>query len=121
MRVSSPGLVPSLVALATILCLDAVWLTFSTRIGLYPSLEGVRLHYGLLAWSATAVAIACLQDDLAHEPLVWGVGVGAVLYTFFNGTELAIRPSWTLRVALVDIVWGVVLCGVTSVVTHGLV
>jgi uncharacterized membrane protein len=46
----------------------------------------------------------------------WGAAFGIVLYGVYDFTNLSILEKWTLRMTLVDIAWGAVLCGTMSVV-----
>lgn len=44
-----------------------------------------------------------------------GALFGAVLYGVYDLTNLAILEKWSLRVTIVDIIWGTVLCGLSAV------
>jgi uncharacterized membrane protein len=46
----------------------------------------------------------------------WGAVFGLVLYGVYDLTNLAVLEKWTLRMTMVDIAWGCVLCGATAVV-----
>jgi uncharacterized membrane protein len=120
MEVGSPDPVAFVVALVTLVVLDACWFTIVRRFRLYPSdvFEGVRLAYGAGAWVALALALACLRRRHPWQPTAWGAAVGGITFAVFNSTELAIRPTWTRRAALLDTLWGVTACTLAGVVGH---
>mgnify|MGYP000598136462 CR=1 FL=1 len=39
---------------------------------------------------------------------------GLTLYTVYEFTNIALLKSWPLEMAIVDIIWGPILCGVTA-------
>ena len=45
-----------------------------------------------------------------------GALFGVVLYGVYDFTNLSVLEKWTVRMTLVDIAWGAVLCGTMSVV-----
>ena len=49
--------------------------------------------------------------------LLWGAVFGFVTYATYDFTNLAVLDHWPIRVAIVDTLWGMVLCGLTSLVT----
>ena len=118
MEVGFPNGLVFCVALVTLLFMDACWFTIALRLKVYPSFEGVRLYYALLAWTALAFAISTLRAADHWDAVRWGLSVGSVTYAVFNGTELAIRPDWTVRTALVDLLWGMTCVTTSCVFAH---
>lgn len=49
------------------------------------------------------------------QALGWGALYGLVVYGVYDLTNLAVIEKWTLRMTLTDIVWGSMICGMTSV------
>lgn len=45
----------------------------------------------------------------------WGAAFGLVAYGIYDLTNLAILEKWTLRVTIVDMLWGGVLCAASAV------
>lgn len=105
------------VALTTLLICDAIWFHFTTN-RLYPKLPGVQIAWGLIAWIALAKGVSAAKPLSAHQAVLWGASVGAICYSVFNGTELAIRPSWTLQAAVGDTLWGTLVCGFAGFVVY---
>jgi uncharacterized membrane protein len=109
------------VALAFVLlvALDAVW--FSLAGTLYPvSRRDVRMAYALMAWGALALALAAGRAPSVRAAAAYGAFVGLVVYAAFNGTEMALRPSWRkhTRVGVLDTTWGVALCATVGAAVH---
>ena len=52
----------------------------------------------------------------APAALGWGVVFGLVVYGIYDFTNRAVLEGWNLRVTLVDLCWGGVLCGTSTVV-----
>ncbi len=47
--------------------------------------------------------------------LFWGMAFGAMVYGVYDFTNLAILAGWPLEISLIDMLWGAILCGTTSV------
>jgi uncharacterized membrane protein len=46
------------------------------------------------------------QDDLASTSLFWGFIYGIVLYGVYDMTNYSLVSKWSLRMSIVDILWG---------------
>lgn len=53
-------------------------------------------------------------DSILPSALGWGALFGIVLYGVYEFTNLALVKDWPLKMALVDIAWGAVICAVTT-------
>ena len=118
-----------LVALPTFLVLDGIWLGLVAR-SFYQTHLG-HLMRANVNWAAAAafyllfvVGIVVLavwpaveRQSLAHA-LVLGALFGLVTYAAYDLTNLATLQGFPLRVALVDLAWGTVLCATVSAVTY---
>lgn len=49
--------------------------------------------------------------------LMWGALFGFVTYATYDFTNLAVVKNWPIGIAVIDVLWGCVICGVTSFVT----
>ncbi|WP_422931078.1 DUF2177 family protein [Singulisphaera sp. PoT] len=120
------------IVLPVFLLLDFFWLGvlmkgfYNTEIG-----ELARRHSGALAprWPAAILIYVLIPGGLVLfvNPLIgsnatiaeafgWGAAFGLVLYGVFELTNYALLDKWTLRMTLVDIAWGTVLCGISGIV-----
>jgi uncharacterized membrane protein len=50
----------------------------------------------------------------------FGALFGLLTYAFYDLTNLAILTTWSTRLAVVDIMWGTVLCAILSVIAYSL-
>lgn len=114
----------------TVFILDILWIGVIAK-NLYEENIGtlLRKSEGSFSpnWSAAVVVyvaitlgIICFVLPKAEgdysSALLWGAVFGAVTYGIYDFTNLATLNSWTLHVTLIDVAWGMVLCGVASVV-----
>ena len=54
------------------------------------------------------------SNGLALNALAWGAVYGLICYMTYDFTALAIMKGWTWRFAIIDVIWGGVLCAITS-------
>ena len=117
------------VALATFLVIDLVWLGVVAR-SFYQAQLG-HLMRPNVNWAAAvvfylifvvgivilAVWPAIDRRSLTHAVLL-GALLGLVSYAAYDLTNFATLDGFPLKVVVVDIVWGTVLCGTISAVTY---
>lgn len=114
-----------------VLVIDLLWLGLVMR-GFYAHEMGelMRRQGSQLAprWGAASLVYVLIPaglvlfvrprlgaDATTGTALAWGALFGLVLYGVYDMTNLAVLEKWTTRLAIVDIAWGCVLCGITSV------
>lgn len=117
------------VAVVTFLVMDLMWLGVIAR-SFYQEQMG-HLMRADVNWTA-AVAFyvvfvsgivvlvvwpAIDRQSLTHA-LVLGALFGLVTYAAYDLTNLATLQGFPLKVAVVDLVWGMVLCATVSAVTY---
>ena len=121
------ALKPFLVAGATMLVLDVVWLTVraSYHQALFQSVQGSPLTMRLLPAIGvylllpvivvlSAVRGAKSTADAARR----GALTGALLYGFYDLTNYATLKGWTATMALTDTAWGATVCAVGAATTY---
>ena len=104
-------------ALTSLLLLDSIWFSFSLGL-VYPKFTNVRIGWGFLAWIPLAMILASIKNENIKSAIVNGAMIGFVIYAVFNGTELAIRPDWTVFVAILDLLWGIFICASVSLILY---
>lgn len=72
--------------------------------------------YSLLAIGMVLFVVPRASRFL-FSSFVWGAVFGLVVYGVYNGTNVALIRQWPVVLAVVDAVWGVILCGLVSVIT----
>lgn len=115
--------------LGAFLVLDFLWIGriannfYKNNLG-----ELLRLKSGNLdvIWSAALVLYAIMIAGLVIFVLpyaktsswgitfLYGAAFGLTLYATYDLTNLALVKNWPLNVTIVDMIWGAVLCGTTS-------
>lgn len=58
--------------------------------------------------------IPALERDSMATALIWGGLFGFFTYATYDLTNMALIKGWPLRVVVVDIAWGVVLCAIVA-------
>ena len=117
------------VAVAAFLIIDLIWLGVVAR-SFYQGQMG-HLMRANVNWAAAmafylifvsgivmlVVWPAIERQSLAHAVLL-GALLGLVTYAAYDLTNLATLEGFPLTVALVDLVWGTVLCASVSAITY---
>ena len=65
-----------------------------------------------------AVLPGLAKDSLRHAAM-WGALFGFFTYATYDLTNLALLKDWPLKVVIVDILWGVVLCSIVASLSFG--
>jgi uncharacterized membrane protein len=116
------------VALITFFTLDLLWLGVVAR-GFYQTNMG-HLMKPSVNWAAAVtfyllclvgLVVLVISPAVERESFAQAVFLGAlfglVTYAAYDLTNLATLDGFPLKVALVDLVWGTVLCAIVSAVT----
>lgn len=64
-----------------------------------------------------AVVPAATKDSLRYA-VMWGALFGFFTYATYDLTNLALIKDWPLKIVVVDILWGVVLCSTVAVLSY---
>jgi len=119
------SLLPTLVLFA---CLDYLWIgvlgksLYLENLGSLLLVNGQtmtpRLLPAAVVYVLFAVMIWFIVLPLAknHTILSFGYGalLGLIVYGIYNMTNLAVIQAWTSKIAIIDSLWGIFLCAVTS-------
>ena len=117
-----------LVTIASIFVLDMLWLgfiaksTYAQNLGLLLRKSGGEM--APIWWSAfivyicIAIGIVFLVLPKANGDymlaLYWGALLGFVTYGIYDFTNYSILANWPLKITIIDFIWGMVLCGLSS-------
>lgn len=116
------------VAAVLFLAIDMVWLLWIGR-GFYtaeigdllrqpPNLSAAGLFYILYVTGLMVMVIwPAFQAQSAIQALLYGAILGLIAYGTYDLTNLAVMKGFTARIAMIDMVWGMVLTSVVSSVT----
>ena len=117
------------VALVAFFVIDLIWLGVVAR-GFCQNQMG-HLMRASVNWPAAivfylifivgivlfVVGPAIERESLTHA-VVFGALFGLVTYAAYDLTNLATLDGFPLKVAVVDLIWGMVLCGTISTITY---
>ncbi len=117
-----------LATLASVFIMDMIWLgaiaknIYAENIGLLLRKSGEAMTP--IWWAAVVVYVFITLGILyfvlpkVHGDyflaLTTGAMLGAVTYGIYDFTNYSILASWPWKITLIDFVWGVVLCGLSS-------
>jgi uncharacterized membrane protein len=117
------------VAVATFFAIDLVWLGvvarpfYQTHLG-HLMRANVNWLAAIIFYLVFVIGIVLLvvwpaveRHSLTHA-LLFGALFGLVTYAAYDLTNLATLDGFPLKVAIVDLVWGMVLCSTVSAVTY---
>lgn len=108
--------------------LDMIWLGLIAK-NIYAHNIGTLLRKsgeGMAPiWWAAAVVYVCITLGILYFVLPnangnymlalgGGVVLGLVTYGIYDFTNYSLFASWPLRITLIDFIWGMVLCGLSS-------
>lgn len=118
-------LLPTLVLFT---CLDFIWLglvgknLYLDNIGplllmngqtitprLLPAI-GVYVLFSIMIWF---IVLPLAQQNIALS-FAYGALLGLVVYGIYDLTNLATLQAWTTKIAIIDSLWGMFICAITS-------
>ena len=116
------------IAFALLLIIDMVWLMWLGR-GFYveeigsllleqPNLIAAFAFYALYIAGLVYLVIApAAEADSVTKAVISGAVFGLVAYATYDLTNLAVMKGFTLKIALIDMVWGMALSAAVSGLT----
>ena len=116
------------IAFALLLIIDMVWLMWLGR-GFYveeigsllleqPNLIAAFAFYALYIAGLVYLVIApAAEADSVMKAVISGAVFGIVAYATYDLTNLAVMKGFTLKIALIDMVWGMALSAAVSGLT----
>jgi uncharacterized membrane protein len=116
---SKKGVMKGVVAMLTLICIDMIWFRLSKKT--YQKevpniMNTIRYPGALISWFLVACALSVHNPKSLKEAIAYGSLVGFVIYGVYNFTNYAVLKNWTLNISIVDTIWGVIVCSITSIV-----
>ncbi len=120
--------VPTIVVLA----MDAIWLGILAKkfysVHLRPIMLGqtnffyAAISYFVLITGLIAYAILpALEKSSKTHPFIAGAFFGFIVYGVYNFTNLSTVKGWSIKVAIVDTLWGIFLGGMGAFMSFVLI
>jgi len=107
--------------------MDAIWLKLSNK--LYrkelgslllgvPNFVAAILFYAIYVMGVTVLVIMpAVQADQWQQALGAGALLGLVAYATYDLTNLATLKKWSVKIVVIDLMWGVIATGLSSLLT----
>ncbi len=110
------------------ICLDMVWLAviaknlYDNQIGellkksqgvLSPNWYGAILVYVAIATGIIVFVLPKTENNF-FLAIIYGGLFGAVTYGIYDFTNYSILAKWPLTISVIDFIWGIFLCSITS-------
>lgn len=119
------------VSLGIILILDFIWISiimknfYNKELSIIAKKEKGKLKPnlipGLIVYLIIALGITFFVLPISKtilESLIYGALFGLILYGVYDLTNLSIIKNYSLKLTIIDIIWGIFLCGITSFLTR---
>jgi uncharacterized membrane protein len=116
--------------IVTVFMLDMLWLgviaknIYATNIGILLRKSGDLMTP---IWWAAVIVYSCIALGILifvlpkangdyFQALIWGAVLGLVTYGIYDFTNYSILANWPWKITLIDCIWGMALCAMSSLV-----
>ena len=112
-----------LVALLIVLAIDFTWILviaksfYNEQLSGFARPEVVPIWSALLAWALIPLGIVFFVNQVSKskiQSLLYGALFGFVLYGVYDFTNYATLANFTLKMLVIDILWGIFICSISS-------
>jgi uncharacterized membrane protein len=118
-----------LITLPVFFAIDMIWLGFIAKdfyrenIGqlLTPNINwtaAIVFYLMFIAGLIIFVISPAIEKNSWHYALIYGSLFGLITYATYDLTNLATLKDWSLKVTIVDLIWGMVLSASVSTVSY---
>lgn len=117
-----------LITLVIFLIIDGLWLYFVAMNMFKSEIGGIlgepRMIYALIFYFIypLAIVIFALQPGLEAKSLtkalLLGLFLGFISYGTYELTNMATIKDWTLKLVVVDLIWGSFVTGLTATISY---
>ena len=83
-----------------------------------PRIAPAALMYALVVLGLLVFVLPRVRVGAAWEAALWGALFGIIGYGVYDLTNYATLHAFSLRMTVVDVIWGGVLCGLTASVMY---
>jgi len=80
------------------------------------TLNNTKIIFAIISYLALAFAIYKFAVN-TNDPFINGCLIGFVIYSIYNGTNKATINEFGTREAIIDTIWGTLLCGIVSLLS----
>lgn len=91
----------------------------SSQGGMAPLIVPTVLVYIVIPLAIVLFAVPKALGKPLPEAFLWGALLGFFLYAVYDLTNLATLNNWSVKVVIIDMIWGAFLCGsVTAIISR---
>lgn len=115
---SIEGTKRGLVAFVSLILLDLIWFNLTKKIIKYPNDKSINIYTLGISYVLLCSAISVQKPNSIQESIVYAALVGLVVYGIYNFTNYSILSKWTLKIAFIDTLWGIINCTLTAIFVY---
>lgn len=118
-----------IISMIVVFALDMIWIggiakqLYADQIGMLLRKSGENLTpnwpAAILVYVFIAIGLLCFVLPKANgnyiQVLITGALFGAVIYGVYDFTNYSLLTNWPGKITIIDFIWGMTLCGVSSV------
>ena len=80
-------------------------------------LPAAAMVYILIVSAVIVIAVPkYLESGRLLDAFLWGAFAGLIMYGTYDLTNMSILTDWSWKIVIVDILWGMSVCGVVGVI-----
>ncbi|MBT4824783.1 DUF2177 family protein [Candidatus Woesearchaeota archaeon] len=111
------------VTLLIVLAIDFTWILVIAKSFYNEELSGfvrpeiVPIWSALLAWALIPLGIVLFVNQVSKnkkQSIIYGAFFGFILYGVYDFTNYATLANFTLKMLVVDVLWGIFICSISS-------
>lgn len=113
---SKKGTLRGLVAITVLISLDLLWFQIMD----YSPIITKKFNFisAFITYLLLCSAIGVQLPNSIEEAIVYGALSGLVIYGVFNGTNYSTNKNWTLKIAILDTMWGMTVMSIAAIVVY---
>jgi uncharacterized membrane protein len=113
---SKKGTLRGLTAITVLIILDLIWF----KIMDYSPIITKKFNYfsAIFTYILLCSAIGVQLPNSVEEAIVYGALLGFVIYGVFNGTNYTLNKNWTVKIAVLDTMWGMFVMSAAATVVY---
>lgn len=86
--------------------------------------QDMKIIPSLITWLIITLGISYFvtpNSKTNKDSFIHGLLFGLVIYGVFDLTNYAILSQWTIKIVLIDVIWGMLLCGILGLINKSLI
>jgi uncharacterized membrane protein len=107
-------LIKFIISFILLIVFDFIYLNISYK--LYPvTKSNINYLSAILSWFLIAYIITIHKSSSIQHSILYGIIMGLIIYGVFNLVNFAILKEWKLNIVIIDTLWGMTVCALTSI------